>query len=44
MFQLTVDLLSFFITTVVFVEDYIDEANDSDVVKRLVNVACEINS
>ena len=44
MFQLTVDLLSFFVTAVVFVEDYIDEDNDDDVVKILVNAACKINS
>ena len=42
-FQLTVDSLSFFIRIVIYVEDYIGEVSDDDVVKRVIDVACEIN-
>ena len=40
-FQLTVDSLSFFIRIVIYVEDYIGEVSDDDVVKRVIDVACE---
>lgn len=38
---MTVDSLSFFIRIVIYVEDYIGEVSDDDVVKRVIDVACE---
>ena len=36
-------LLSFLITTVRFVEDFVVVGSETDVVKRLIDVACESN-